>query len=570
MKIAEFKQEIATLIQAKYSLVAVETVEETRAINIIQDAAISASVQRVYSWSSTSGMQLWVPSPSGEPEKGMWKPEGHDGTKPQYSAKDALIEIEKKEIPGQKGVFILKDFHPYLTSDPNIPRKLRDLATSLKFTNKRIIFISPTFKVPSDLHTIITVLDMPLPDASELRAILCEALDALKHQENNIKDKIKSGEIPEAKGKAHLSTLSKNRVKMLAQEKEYGDQFISAGLGLTAEAFADLIAKNFVYGDLSIKMVSDEKKGLIGKANLGLEIFTTEETSASIGGYENLKKYIGIVGKSMTAAAEKYGIKPARAVMLLGVPGSGKSLTAKVFSSYLQLPLVRFDVGALFGSLVGESEGRTRQAFKTLDAFGRCVLWLDEIDKLLASSTHNGDGGTSQRVFAAILTWMEESEGTFVVATCNDQTVLKAELMARFPKIFFVDVPNKTELPEIIKIHITKVGRDPKNFDIPAIVTAATGFVGREVRNIVQEALSDAFNEGVEINTQHIVKKFQSSKPITIQKAEQLGAMRAWALDNAINASEDDGSKVAAAKAATTQTGGRFDSGIGIDDILNG
>jgi SpoVK/Ycf46/Vps4 family AAA+-type ATPase len=256
--------------------------------------------------------------------------------------------------------------------------------------------------------------------------------------------------------------------------------------------------------------------------------------------------------------------------MLLGVPGSGKSLTAKVFSNYLQLPLVRFDVGALFGSLVGESEGRTRQAFKTLDAFGRCVLWLDEIDKLLASSTHNGDSGTSQRVFAAILTWMEESEGTFVVATCNDQSVLKAELMARFPKIFFVDVPTQKELSEIVAIHISKVGRDPKNFDIPAIVSAATGFVGREVRNIVQEALSDAFNEGKEIETSHIVNKFRSSIPITIQNAVQLDKMRAWALSNAINASEDDGSKAAAQKAATTQTGGRFDSGIGIDDILKG
>jgi SpoVK/Ycf46/Vps4 family AAA+-type ATPase len=559
MKIKEFKKEVSTLIQAKYSLVVIETSEEQRACNIIQEAAGVAGVQRVFSWSSTGGMK----------DEATGKPEGHDGTKPAYTVKDALVEIEKKDMPGQKGVFILKDIHHSL-NDPQIQRKLRDLATSLKFTNKRIIFLSPTFKVPSDLATIITVLDMPLPDASELRAILCEALKALKHQEESIKEKIKSNDIPSDKGKAHLTTLSRNRVKMEAQEKEYGDRFISAGLGLTAEAFADLIAKNFVDGDLSIKMVSDEKKGLIGKANLGLEIFPTDETIASIGGYNTLKAYMVMVGKSMTAAAAKYGIKPARAMMLLGVPGSGKSLTAKAIANYLQIPLVKFDVGALFGSLVGESEGRTRQAFKTLDAFGRCVLWLDEIDKLLSSSANNGDSGTSQRVFAAILTWMEESEGTFVVATCNSQESLKPELMARFPKIFFVDVPTQKELWEIVTIHIIAVGRDPKNFDIAKIVSAASGFVGREVRNIIQDALWNAFDSGVEITTEHIVDRFQKSIPITVQKAQEMSAMRLWAKNNATNASEDDGSREAALKAATTTTGGRFDSGIGIDDIMNG
>lgn len=559
MKIHEFKKEVSTLMQAKYSLVVIETSEEQRAINIVRAAATTAGIQRIFTWSATTGMKDEITG----------KFDGHDGTKPGYAVKEALIDIDKKEIVGQKAVFILKDVHHSL-NDPQIQRKLRDLSASLKFTNKRIIFLSPTFKVPSDLATIITVLDMPLPDASELRAILCEALEALKFEEEDIKEKIKNNEIPSDKGKVHLANKSKRRIRMVAQEKEYGDRFISAGLGLTAEAFSDLIAKNFVEGDLSIKMVSDEKKGLIGKANLGLEIFSSDETIASIGGYNTLKAYMVMVGKSMTAAAAKYGIKPARAMMLLGVPGSGKSLAAKAVANYLQLPLIRFDVGALFGSLVGESEGRTRQAFKTLDAFGRCVLWLDEIDKLLSSSSNNGDSGTSQRVFAAILTWMEESEGTFVVATCNSQDSLKSELVARFPKIFFVDVPTPKELTEIISIHIAGIGRDVKNFDIPAIVQSANGFVGREVRNIVQDALWDAFDNDVEITTAHIVSRFGKSIPITVQKAPEMSAMRSWAKNNATSASEDDGSKIKAQLAATTQTGGRFDTGIGIDDILNG
>lgn len=564
MKISEFKREVSTLIQAKYSLVAIETSEETRALSIIREAASAANVQKIFSWSSTTGMRDEISQ----------RPEGHDGNKPAYNLKEALVEIEKKEIIGMKSIFILKDVHKLL-EDPFTQRKLRDLSLSLKFTNKRIFFISPTFKVPSDLHSVITVLDMPLPDASELREILCEALEAQKNQEDATRDKIKSGEIPEDKGKAHIAMLSKNRMRMKAQEKEYGDRFIAAGLGLGADAFSDVIAKNFVYGELSIKMVSDEKKGIIGKANLGLEVFTTDETSASIGGLNNLKKHIVTVGNSMTAAAASYGIKPARALMMLGVPGSGKSLTAKAISNDLQLPLIRFDVGALFASLVGESESRTRQAFKTIGAFGRCVLWLDEIDKLLRGDG-GGDNGTSQRVFASILTWMEESEGTFVVATCNEQAALKPELLARFPRIFFVDVPNTKEREEILKIHLVKVGRDPKNYDMVRLVSASNGFVGREIRNVIQESLSTAFNEQVtsgkpvEMTTDHIVNGFSSSQPITIQKAKELDAMRAWALRNATNASEDDGSKEAARVAATKQTGGRFDSGIGIDDIING
>lgn len=565
-KIQEFTEELSTLIRAKYSLVAIETSEEQRAINIVREASEEkANAQVVYEWSATKGMR-----------DAKDKPVGHDGKKPSYSAEAALIEIDQMELPkGTKAVYILKDFHKFMADNQHmIHRRLRDLATGLKWTSKTIIFISPTFKVPNDLQKSITVLDLPLPDKAELETILCEALDGLKRQEATLKDTIQVHEGEEkvvADLKGQLQRVQTNRVKMNNQRKTNGDRIISAGLGLTAIEFEDVIAKCFVNGDLDIRLILSEKKQIIKKSGL-MEYIDAEETAQSIGGLKVLKQHISTVGFCLSEKAREFGIEPSKGFLLIGVPGGGKSLSAKVCSREMQLPIVRLDVGSLFGSLVGESESRTRQALKLVSAIAPCILWIDEIEKGMNFGSGVGDSGTSQRIFATILTWMEESSGVFTVATCNSHTALKPELMARFQRIFFVDVPTATERREILTIHLAKVKRNPADFDMEALISASSGFVGREIRNIVQEALRTAFVEGKgntdhKLTTEHIVRQFTKSTPITIQKEADLNAMRSWAEGNATNASEKE--TAASPEPHTSTAKGRFEGGLELRDLIS-
>jgi SpoVK/Ycf46/Vps4 family AAA+-type ATPase len=229
------------------------------------------------------------------------------------------------------------------------------------------------------------------------------------------------------------------------------------------------------------------------------------------------------------------------------------------------------DVGSLFGSLVGESESRTRQALKLTSAIAPCILWIDEIEKGMNFGSGVGDSGTSQRIFATILTWMEESSDVFVVATCNSHTALKPELMARFQRIFFIDVPTAKERREILTIHLAKVKRNPADFDMDALVAASEGFVGREIRNIVQDSLRAAFVEGKgnpdhKLTTEHIVAQFGKTKPITVQKEDELKSMREWADGNATNASEKETSAVPENHSSSAK--GRFEGGLELRDLI--
>jgi SpoVK/Ycf46/Vps4 family AAA+-type ATPase len=190
---------------------------------------------------------------------------------------------------------------------------------------------------------------------------------------------------------------------------------------------------------------------------------------------------------------------------LIGIPGTGKSLTAKMIGGLWRLPLLRLDVGALFGSLVGESEERVRRALRLAETVAPCVLWIDELEKSLSSGGH--DGGTSQRVFGTILTWMQEkTQPVFVVATANDVAALPPEVLrrGRFDEVFFLDLPTETERREIIGVHLRKRRRDPSRFDVAALARLSDGHVGAEIEQAVVDALYRAFSEGRDITTEDV------------------------------------------------------------------
>jgi len=223
-------------------------------------------------------------------------------------------------------------------------------------------------------------------------------------------------------------------------------------------------------------------------------------------------------------------LDPQRGVLIVGVPGCGKSLTAKAVAGGTR-PLLRLDVGALFGSLVGQSEAAARNALKTAEAVAPAVLWLDEIEKALGSSGGDMDGGTSQRVLGTILTWLEETEAdVFVVATANDIASLRPELIRRFDEVFFVDLPQPEERRQIVAIHLAKRGRDPEGFDLAAVVEATTDFTGAELEKVVQAALRRGFADGGrEITTQDLVAAASETVPLSTTMDEGIAHMRQWA-----------------------------------------
>jgi SpoVK/Ycf46/Vps4 family AAA+-type ATPase len=230
--------------------------------------------------------------------------------------------------------------------------------------------------------------------------------------------------------------------------------------------------------------------------------------------------------------AAEYGIEPPRGFLAVGVPGSGKSLLAKAVAGG-KMPLVRLDVGALMGSLVGESEANTRAALKTIEAVAPCVLWIDEIEKALGGGSGEQDGGTSMRVLGTFLSWMEEraaKQGVFMVATANDIGNLRPELIRRFEEVFFVDLPQLEERADIFDIHLGKRGRDFGDFDLVALAKATEGYTGAEIERIVKTALRAAFADGGrELAQEDLLAAAASTVPLSTTMAGQIAEMREWA-----------------------------------------
>jgi len=278
-----------------------------------------------------------------------------------------------------------------------------------------------------------------------------------------------------------------------------------------------------------IPVILDAKAQLIRKSG-ALEYYAEQATYEEVGGLGLLKAWCCETEVAFSDTAQKYGLESPRGVLIVGVPGCGKSLTAKAIAGGGR-PLLRLDVGALFGSLVGQSESQTRNALKVAEAVAPAVLWLDEIEKALGAAGGELDGGTSQRVLGTILTWMEETRSSvFVAATANDIGKLRPELVRRFDEVFFVDLPEPDGRREIVAIHLRKRGRSPENFDLDAIVQATQDFTGSEIEKVIRGALRRAFADGErEVTTEDLLAVAGETVPLVTTMADGVARMREWA-----------------------------------------
>lgn len=476
----DFETQLDIYLRARFTLLILVTPEEERALETIMN--VCAQAQRAcMGWDVADGFQTLV------------------GSAAPPSARDPMTALEQVEKAESDGLFVLKDFHEFW-NDPRIKRKLRNVAQQLKFTKRSIIVTTPTSKLPVELKDQAVIVDFPSPQASQLE---------------NVLDKL--SQTPGVK--INLTPLGRQKL-------------VQAAVGLTAaqaqRVFAKAIVCDGVLDDRDIDLVTEEKKQIIRESQ-ALEFYAATETPDHVGGLGVLKKWLRLRERAFSQEARDYGLPAPKGMALIGIPGTGKSLTAKMVGGLWRLPLLRLDMGALFGSLVGESEERTRQALQLAETVAPAVIWIDEIEKGLA---HGGlDSGTSTRVFGTILTWMQEKTAPcFIVATANDISSLPPELLrkGRFDEVFFLDLPTLDEREEIFTVHLRKRNRLPQDFDVERLARESEGYVGAEIEQAVIDGMYIGFGEGREFTTADVAAALQRQVPLSIAQRETVQALRDW------------------------------------------
>jgi SpoVK/Ycf46/Vps4 family AAA+-type ATPase len=475
-----FEQQLDVYLRARFTLIVLVTPEEERALQSIK--AVCEHRQRpCLTWDVADNFQLLTGEATAVP-----------------SAKSPLGALEEIDKSAEEALFVLKDFHE-CWADPQTKRKLRNVAQKVKRTKKSILVTCPSHKIPPEFKDEAVVIDYAPPTATELEAVL--------------------NQFTRAGVKVNLTKLGREKL-------------VQAALGLTAaqahRVFARAIVTDGALDDRDIPLVTEEKKQIIRESE-ALEFYERTETPEDVGGLGVLKEWLRLRERAFTQEARDYGLPAPKGVALIGIPGTGKSLTAKMVGGLWRLPLLRLDVGSLFGSLVGESEERTRRALQLAETVAPCIVWLDEMEKALA---HGGqDAGTSTRVFGSILTWMQEKKAPcFVVATANDISTLPPELLrkGRFDEIFFLDLPTVKERTEIFGVHLRKRRRLAQDFDLARLAQECDGYVGAEIEQAIIDAMYVGFNENRELTTEDISAALKRQVPLSVSQRETIDALRDW------------------------------------------
>ena len=477
-----FEDKLNLLLRARFTLVFIVTCEEQRAI---------ASIKKVCE-------QRQRPCLSWDVAEYFRAVTNWDGAPPvAQDPKTALEFVEKCE---KDAVFVFKDFHEVWKSGPVIKRKLKNVVQQLQFTRKSLIITSPTCQIPDELRDEAVVIEYDLPGVVEIESELN-----------------KLTQTPDVK--TNLTRASKTRL-------------CQAALGLTASqakrAFSKAIVASGGLDERNIELITEEKKAVIRESK-ALEFYSVSETPDDAGGLDVLKEWLKLRDRAFTEAAHDYGLPAPKGIALIGIPGTGKSLSAKIIGGLWRLPLLRLDIGSLFGSLVGESEERTRKALNLAETVAPCILWIDEVEKAFGQNAN--DGGTSTRVFGTILTWMQEKTAPcFVVATANNIAALPPELMrkGRFDEIFFLDLPTTDERKEIFSVHLRKRKRLAQDYDIDRLARESKGYVGAEIEQAIVDAMYFGFDEDREFTTEDVSKALRRQVPLSVSQKENIDNLRMW------------------------------------------
>jgi AAA+ superfamily predicted ATPase len=497
------------LLRAKYPLIYIVTAEEEPVEDILTEVALQSSPsRRILFWDIARG---WSDNNA---DKGS-----------VMAALSRIAQRDKATKDGDNVLYVLRDLHPILKyphHDRHIPiiRELKNLARDLKLDRRTIALTSHVLEIPPELTEEITAIDFHLPAIAEIEYLIKQKISA---------------------NKLNLSNLA-------------WEQLVKACQGLSRtriqRVLAKAIAEKEQVNDADIDAVLAEKQQAIRQTGI-LEFFMVNESLKNVGGLDNLKQWVRIRRDAFTEEAKRYGIPTPKGVLLVGIQGTGKSLSAKTIANEWRLPLLRLDIGRLFGSFVGESESRMRQMIQLAEATAPCVLWIDEIDKAFgnANMSTDGDSGASRRVFGTLITWMQEKTApVFIVATANNVRILPAELLrkGRFDEIFFLNLPTESERQEIFKVHLQKLRPSRlREFDLFLLARHTKNFSGAEIEQVIIDGIHRAFGRGStghreDFTTEDIISAIEETVPLAAIASQQIESLKQWAAESGARTASND------------------------------
>ena len=476
--------DLERLVLSFHSLIAVETVEEERVRSILHELAANLQLP-FYEWSLTAGLHRRF---------GIVL----EGTKDPLSMVNRIEEIHDTDA-----IYLLKDFAPHL-SNSNIARAVRELVQKLGSSRSALVITGEPLELPRDMETIAIRFDLQLPDEKEIREVIRAVLDS-------------------------VSVRQKVHVEL---SKEDGQRLVRALSGLTLGQVRRIIAQAIVSdGKLAVDDIDRviRWKGEIIERGGMLEFFPLEGNNFELGGFGRLKAWLEHSKIGFSPEARALNLAPPKGLLLVGVQGCGKSLAAKFIAREWGMPLLKLDAGRLYDKYVGESEKNFRKATMLAEAMAPVVLWIDEMEKAFSQGGGTEDGGLSQRLFGALLTWLQEKkQEVFVVGAANDLGRVPPELLrkGRFDEIFFVDLPTQEERKSILSIHLALRKQDASKIDLDPVAAAADGFSGAELEQAVIAALYRSLHRKEPLSTGRLLESVRATVPLSVSRREDIDALR--------------------------------------------
>jgi AAA+ superfamily predicted ATPase len=490
-------QDLKKFVLSKASIVYIQSDEEDRVESLLKELGATFQPRpNLFIWNPFHGL-------TGEKEK-------------VENSKNPLEALDRVIHSAENAFYLFEGLHPFLNTDPSLARKLKDLHRSLRNRYTTLFILAPVLVVPEELKRDMVVYELPMPDATEVERTLMGIIAASPQA-----SKLTESLTPELK-----------------------DRMVKAALGLTldqvARAFRSaLIGRTTVDASL-IDAVIEEKGQLIKKSGI-LNLVVNRPALDDIGGLENLKDWLRKRGKVLSGEGKSFGLQLPKGVLITGLSGCGKSLCAKAFASFWQVPLLHLDMARLYDGTIGEPEEALQISLRTAESVAPCVLWIDEIEAGISIQSQKAGGGTQSRVFASFLTWMQEKSAfVFIAATANVIELLPPEVLrkGRFDQIFFVTLPNAQERKSIFSIHLKKNGADLSQVNLEMLVKVTEGFNGAEIEQAVNGAMIEAFNSGRSMNEHDLVIAAGNIVPLSTTMREEMGRMERWAYNRAVPASK--------------------------------
>lgn len=488
--------DLALIIQSHVPLVRLESHEENRALELLKRIALKIR-RDVHIWSISDGLRFG--GLQLEPDPALDSKQKSSDEDPRR----VLEQIRRNRTPS---IYVLLDYHPYLDNPLHV-RLLKDIALNVDRVAHTVILMSHAITLPRELSRYSSYFKLSLPSEQDLRAIVRE--EAQRYSEKNAGAKIRSDHATLNRMISNLRGLTFEEVRRIVRS---------------------LVSHDGAITESELPQVNRAKFELLDMDSI-LSFEPETERFADVGGLPRLKEWLARRRDAFTADAED---RP-KGIMLLGIQGSGKSLSAKAVAGLWKLPLLRLDVGAIYNKYIGESERNLRNALELAEVMAPCVLWIDEVEKGLHTGAN--DDGVSRRLLGTLLTWMSERKAAvFMVATANDISCLPPELVrkGRFDEIFFVDLPDRAVRRSIFEIHLQRRGHVPAQFALDQLAEASEGFSGAEIEQALVASLYRAAETGDKLADKHLLEEIRQTYPLSVTMAEQIGDLREWAKTRAV------------------------------------